>query len=207
MEISVGILTVSDRCFLGETEDKSGPLLALLVTERLSVRILEKAVVGDRDHREEVKDERDPLFTLLVTERLSSVRIAEKAVVPDDRRLISETLQRWCDDLRLDLILTTGGTGFAARDITPEATKDIIDREVPGLVEAMRAASAKHTPHAMLSRAIAGIRGSTLVVNLPGSPKAAKENLEVILPALPHGIEILRGSPGADQRHQHPAAG
>ena len=171
MKISVGILTVSDRCYREETKDESGPLLVRLVRERLP-----------------------------------SVRVVEKAVVPDERRLISETLQRWCDDLQLDLILTTGGTGFAASDITPEATKDIIDREVPGLVEAMRAASVKRTPHAMLSRATAGIRRSTLVVNLPGSPKAAKENFEVILPALPHGIEILRGSPGADRRHQHPAA-
>lgn len=170
MTISVGILTVSDRCYRKETRDESGPLLARLVRERLSAHVV------------------------------------EEAVVPDDRRLICEILQRWCDELKPDLILTTGGTGFSPRDITPEATKDLIEREVPGLVEAMRAASVKQTPHAMLSRAAAGIRKSTLVVNLPGSPKAARESLEVILPALPHGIEILKGSPGADRRHQHPAA-
>jgi molybdenum cofactor synthesis domain-containing protein len=97
------------------------------------------------------------------------------------------------------LILTTGGTGFAARDVTPEATRDVIEKEAPGLAEAMRAASLRITPHAMLSRAVAGIRGQTLVVNLPGSPKAARENLETILPALPHAIELLQGRKGSDQ--------
>jgi len=93
----------------------------------------------------------------------------------------------------VDLIFTTGGTGFAPRDVTPEATASVIERLAPGITEAMRAASAKITPHAQLSRAIAGIRGRTLIINLPGSPKAAVENLQVFLPALPHAIETLRG--------------
>jgi molybdenum cofactor synthesis domain-containing protein len=100
-------------------------------------------------------------------------------------------------------VLTTGGTGFAPRDVTPEATRDVVERKAPGLVEAMRAASLKITPHAMLSRAVAGIRGTTLIVNLPGSPKAVRENLETLLPALPHAIELLQGRKGADR---HPDA-
>jgi molybdopterin adenylyltransferase len=98
--------------------------------------------------------------------------------------------------------VTTGGTGFAPRDVTPEATRAVIEREAPGLAEAMRLEGAKSTPHALLSRAVAGIRGQTLIVNLPGSPKAVREGLEVILPALPHGVEILRGTHGANQRHE-----
>lgn len=169
MTISVGILTVSDRCSRGETQDYSGPLIRQLVTERLGAEV--KAV----------------------------------AVVPDEREQIASTLISWSDELDLDLILTTGGTGFAPRDITPEATRAVIDREAPGLAEAMRSEGAKATPHAMLSRAVAGIRGRTLIVNLPGSSKAVQEGLEVILPALPHAIEILRGVHGANQRHEYKA--
>ena len=121
------------------------------------------------------------------------------AVVPDDARKISATLRKWCDRDRLDLILTTGGTGFAPRDHTPEATRAVIEREAPGLIYAMLTNSLKKTPHAMLTRMVAGIRGHTLIVNLPGSPSAATENLQVILPTLPHAIELLRGKPG----HSH----
>jgi molybdenum cofactor synthesis domain-containing protein len=136
----------------------------------------------------------------LLTDRLG-VLVELQAIVPDDREAISHALIRGADEQALDLIVTTGGTGFAPRDVTPEATRDVIDREAPGLVEAMRAASLKVTPHAMLSRAVAGMRGATLVVNLPGSPKAVRENLETILPALPHALELLRDLPGANQRH------
>ena len=103
----------------------------------------------------------------------------------------------------MDLILTTGGTGFAPRDVTPEATRTVIEREAPGLAEAMRSDGLAVTPHAMLSRAVAGIRGRTLIVNMPGSPKAVRDNLETLFPALPHGIEILKGIPESYDRHRH----
>ena len=120
-------------------------------------------------------------------------------VVPDERAAIDAWLVRAADELRLDLVLTTGGTGFAPRDITPEATRAVIERDAPGLAEAMRAASLRVTSHAMLSRAVAGIRGRTLIVNLPGSPKGAVENLATILPVLPHAIELsARGAGGGE---------
>ncbi|WP_338833230.1 Molybdopterin adenylyltransferase [Moorella humiferrea] len=117
-------------------------------------------------------------------------------VVPDERRLLAAKLREFCDVVGADLVLTTGGTGFSPRDVTPEATRDVIEKEVPGLPEAMRAASLKVTPHAILSRAVAGIRGKTLIVNLPGSPKGVRENLATILPTLPHGLAILKGEAG-----------
>lgn len=128
-------------------------------------------------------------------ERIDGVT-ADYAVVPDDRDTIGANLIRMADFVGVDLILTTGGTGFSPRDITPEATLSVIDREAPGIPEAMRLKSLQITPKAMLSRAVAGIRGKTLIINLPGSPKAVAECLEVILPVLPHAIEILRGDAG-----------
>ncbi len=116
------------------------------------------------------------------------------SIIPDERDLISAELLRLSHELAVDLILTTGGTGFGQRDVTPEATLDVIDRQVPGFAEAMRAEGLKYTQKAILSRAVSGIRGKTLIINLPGSPKGVKENLQTILPALPHGIEILRGT-------------
>jgi molybdenum cofactor synthesis domain-containing protein len=129
-----------------------------------------------------------------------------EAMLPDERSLIADILRRWVDELGLDLVLTTGGTGFSPRDVTPEATREVIEREAPGMAEAMRAASLRITPHAMLSRAVTGIRGATLIVNLPGSPKAVRENLETVLPALPHAIELLQGRKGTD-RHPDQRAG
>ena len=128
--------------------------------------------------------------------------IACTAIIPDDRQTISSTMSDWCDSAEgPDVILTTGGTGFTPRDVTPEATLEIIERSAPGMAEAMRLASLKITPHAMLSRGIAGIRGRTLIINLPGSPKAALENFEVVTPVLPHAVELLKNSPDAEAGH------
>jgi len=124
-------------------------------------------------------------------------------IVPDEFIQIKEALMKWCDDAHLDLILTTGGTGFAPRDVTPEATRAVIERESPGLVQAMLGVSLQKTPYAMLSRMVAGIRGHTLIVNLPGSPKGACENLAVILPAIPHAVELLRGKPGEQHAYEN----
>ena len=158
--------------------------------------------VSDRGYRGEYRDLSGPAIRELVSARLGAT-VELDAIVPDERMVIAETLKVWADEAGLDLVLTTGGTGFAPRDVTPEATRDVIKREAPGLAEAMRAASLQITPHAMLSRAVAGIRGQTLIINLPGSPKAVRENLETILPALPHALELLRGEKGADR---HPDA-
>lgn len=155
--------------------------------------------VSDRSARGERVDESGRV----VAEALAAEQyiVDERRVIPDERPEIEATLIALCE-AGFDLILTTGGTGFAPRDVTPEATRAVIEREAPGLAEAMRAASIARFPHAMLSRSVAGIRGRTLLVNLPGSPKAARENLQVILPALPHGIELLRGVDSA-----HPTGG
>ncbi len=127
--------------------------------------------------------------------------VSLKSIVPDEIKLIQETLVAWCDEVNLDVILTTGGTGFSPRDVTPEATTGILDRLAPGLVEAMRASSLKVTPHAMLSRAVAGTRGSSVIINLPGSPKAAVENLQAIIGVLPHAVQLLHNDPAAETGH------
>jgi len=123
-------------------------------------------------------------------------QVVQYEVIPDDKEIISETLVRFVDQEKLDLIFTTGGTGLGPRDVTPDATLEVIDKVVPGIAEVMRMESLKKTKRAMLSRAVAGVRNRSLIINLPGSPKAVLECLEVILPALPHGIEILKGEAG-----------
>ena len=151
-----GIICVSDRCFRGECEDRSGPAIAQCVA---------------------------PLST-------------ENAyrLVPDEKEQISVAIAELADDFGADVIFTTGGTGFAPRDVTPEATKAVIDREAPGIAEAIRAQSLAITNKAMLSRAVSGLRGKTLIVNLPGSPKAVKESIEVVIDVLPHAVETMSGN-------------
>lgn len=155
--------------------------------------------VSDRSARGERADESGPVIAEAC--RNQGWQVVQSGIVPDDSHAIRSALIQWADGGEYDLILTTGGTGFAPRDITPEATLQVVERLAPGLAEAMRSESLKLTPHAMLSRAVAGIRKRTLIVNLPGSPKAVRENLNTILPVLPHAVELLRESPGAEAGH------
>ncbi len=149
--------------------------------------------ISDRGSQGEREDTSGPLIRDMVRDLPGEVIHYE--ILPDERDLIAQALKRGADDLKADLILTTGGTGLSPRDVTPDATLMVIEKEAPGFSEAMRSESLKKTPHAMISRALAGIRGSTLIVNLPGSPKSVKENLSVILPALPHALSKLKGDP------------
>ena len=153
--------------------------------------------VSDRCSRGERADASGPAIRELVAEQMGGTVVRE-GIVPDERDQIAGTLRQWAGEV--DVILTTGGTGFAPRDVTPEATLDVIERRAPGLEEAMRADSLRKTPHAMLSRAAAGIRGRCIIVNLPGSPKAVRENLAAILPALPHGVRLLKDQ-AAESEH------
>jgi len=166
-QVRVAILTISDRGYSGEREDKSGPALV----ERLK----DEAFVSNVD------------------------------IVPDEADMIRSALVDWCDSGEYDVILTTGGTGFGPRDLTPEATLAVIERHTPGISEAIRQASLQITPRAMLSRAVSGIRGKTFILNLPGSPKAAVECLEVFLLVMAHAVETLRGDTSEyanDSSHQ-----
>ena len=155
----VAIITLSDSGYVGQREDKSGPLIRAMAEE-------------------------------------AGYEVVHTALLPDGVEPLAGELKRLCDGDLADLVLTTGGTGFSPTDLTPEATMSVVERPAPGIAEAMRWQSLQIAPRAMLSRAEAGIRGKTLIVNLPGSPKAVKECLEFILPSLGHGLEILRGTAG-----------
>ncbi len=156
--LQAAVVTVSDRCHRGETEDTAGPAVARLLGERIGAHVY------------------------------------DVAIVPDDPEAISGKVCHYCDGHSIDLVVTVGGTGMSPRDVTPEATRAVLERLTPGIDEAMRAASLSRTPHAFLSRGVSGIRSETLVVSVPGSLSGAVENLEVVLPALPHAIEKLKGS-------------
>ncbi len=157
--IRAAILTMSDKGFRGEREDKSGQVI------------------------------KEMIISL-------PAEVVNYEVIPDEKEIIKKKLIHLSDIVKTDIIITTGGTGLSPRDVTPDATLEVIEKEVPGMAEAMRGESLKKTANAMVSRAVVGVRGETLIVNLPGSPKAVRENLSVILPAIPHAIEKLKG----DQR-------
>jgi molybdenum cofactor synthesis domain-containing protein len=153
--------------------------------------------VSDRGFSGEREDESGPLVREMLEEAGYSVVLCE--VLPDERVRLAERLAGICDNNGAELIVTTGGTGFSPRDWTPEATLDIAERQAPGIPEAMRAYSMTKTGRAILSRAVSALRGRTLIVNLPGSPKAARENLECVLPSLKHGLEIMTGQAEAQE--------
>jgi molybdopterin adenylyltransferase len=155
---------------------------------KTSVGIL---TISDKGSQGLRNDESGAILVRIIDEKGYSV--FKKEIVPDDRRQIADKLSSWVDKDGLSLIVTSGGTGLSPTDVTPQAMQDIIDYEVPGMAEAMRAASLKKTPHAMISRAIVGVRKTTLIINLPGSPRGAGENLSVVLPALDHALSKLAG--------------
>jgi molybdopterin adenylyltransferase len=155
--------------------------------------------LSDRSARGERDDSSGPALARLI--QAEGWSVTKQDLLPDEESAIRELLIAWCDSSEVDVIVTTGGTGFSPRDVTPEATRAVIDREAPGLAEAMRAASLKVTPHAMLSRIVTGIRKRTLILNLPGSPKGAVENLQVVIPVLAHAIQLLREDPASESTH------
>ncbi|ABR48366.1 molybdenum cofactor synthesis domain [Alkaliphilus metalliredigens QYMF] len=158
---------------------------------------------SDKGSKGERVDTSGPLIGELLKEIGGVVK--EYQIIPDERKEIAAAIQYMCDELQLDLVFTTGGTGFSPRDVTPEATLDVVDRLAPGISETIRMKSLSITPKAMLSRAVSGIRKQTLIINLPGSPKGVRESIEVILPALAHGIGILKGIDGecGNSHHVH----
>ncbi len=160
-------------------------------------KVMFKAVVitlSDKGSRGEREDLSGQVIKDIVCRMGGSVE--NYILIPDDAAMLKEKLLLFSSDNNCDLIITTGGTGMGPRDITPETTKEVIEKEIPGMAEAMRMESLKKTPHGMLSRAVCGMRGETLIINLPGSPKAVQECLEVIKPALPHAIQLIKGKTG-----------
>lgn len=192
MKYKVGIITLSDKGSRGEREDKSGPAIREML-EGWGVADGREAEsrVGSREAEGWGVDEGG-----VAKGSQAKYEIVSEVLLPDDQILLENVLIGMCDEEGLDLILTTGGTGFSQRDITPEATCAVATRNAPGIAEYMRAKSFEITPKAMLSRGASVIRNSTLIINLPGSPKAVRENLSFILPALDHGLDILLGRDG-----------
>ncbi|XP_047184680.1 gephyrin b isoform X9 [Scophthalmus maximus] len=186
-QIRVGVLTVSDSCFRNLAEDRSGVNLKDLVHDPSLPAIHRRHIQGVP----QLLPNASPPCNPQRMSRLGGMITAYK-IVPDEIDEIKETLVDWCDEKELNLILTTGGTGFAPRDVTPEATKEVIEREAPGMSLAMLMGSLNVTPLGMLSRPVCGIRGKTLIINLPGSKKGSQECFQFILPALPHAIDLLR---------------
>lgn len=156
--------------------------------------------VSTRSSRGERPDTSGPALVNIASQQ--GWQVANTAIVADDLENLTKILVEWADSGEMDVILTTGGTGFSPYDITPEATRAVVHRSTPGLDEAMRAAGLHSTPHAMLSRATSGIRTRTLIINLPGSPRGATENLAVLVPVLPHAIQLLQEDPAAEAGHQ-----
>lgn len=155
----------------------------------IKVGILTMSDKGSRGEREDLSGKE---IERIIKSLPAEIKAYE--IIPDETEIISKKLIEFADEKKLDLIITTGGTGVSPRDVTPEATKAVIERELPGMAEAMRFESLKKTPNAMISRAVCGIRKQSLIINLPGSPKAVRENLQVVLPAINHTIEKIKGS-------------
>ena len=166
------------------------------LAERTGVRPFQAAVItlSDKGSQGQRKDESGPAIVKRLEEK--GYQVVETLLLADEQAVLERQLIRLCDQRQLDLILTTGGTGFAPRDVTPEATMAVAQRNAPGIAEAIRAASLRITPRAMLSRGVSVIRGKTLIVNLPGSPKAVQESMDVFLDVIPHGLTLLRGEGG-----------
>lgn len=146
--------------------------------------------VSDRSFREEREDLSGPLIKRMIS---GVGKVVEYRIIPDQKSVISEMIEKMVDKLKIDLVLTTGGTGLSPQDVTPEATREVIEKDIPGFTEIMRVKGFDKTPYAILSRSVAGIRKRSLIINLPGSPRAVEENLKLILPAIPHALEIVRG--------------
>jgi len=155
----------------------------------VSAGIITMSDKGSRGEREDVSGAEVERMLLSLP---AEVRVRD--IIPDEVEDIKAKITEYADVMKLDLIVTTGGTGVTPRDVTPEATREVLERELPGMAEAMRAESLKKTPHAMISRALCGVRGTTLIINLPGSPRAARENLAVVMPAIVHTIDKIKGS-------------
>ncbi|MGD2177057.1 MAG: MogA/MoaB family molybdenum cofactor biosynthesis protein [Anaerolineae bacterium] len=180
--IRAAVVTISDKGYTGQREDVSGPLLARLLRD-MGAQVVRQTIVPD---------ERGEIVRLLVT-------LADEASGDVSSEEVASN-EGGSEEMALDLVMTTGGTGVTPRDVTPEATKAVIEREMPGLAEVLRLSGYRKTPLAVISRGVAGIRGRTLIVNLPGSPNAVRDGMETLAPILPHAIKMIRGQ---DTEHDH----